>query len=173
MIRTAVLTVSDSASIGEREDRSGPALCEHAAQFGWKIAVTKIVRDDFGEIGAAVSDWCDSGEIDLILCTGGTGVAPRDVTPEALHALAAREVPGYGELMRAEGRKSTKFASLSRGGAYTRAAALILALPGSPRGAVESLQAVADLIPHTVNLLQGHTEHEPKPAPDAQHHRKG
>ena len=97
------------------------------------------------------------------ITTGGTCVAARDVTPEAVRAIADREVPGIGEVMRAEGRKSTKFAPLSRSGGYTRASMLILTLPGSVRGAVDSLNAVADLVPHVVDLLQGRTEHVQKP----------
>lgn len=160
MIRVAILTVSDSASAGTREDASGPALAEQARQNGWQIAQTKLVKDDMTEIAQAVAGWADSGDADLILCTGGTGLALRDVTPEAVRSVAAREVPGFGEVMRAEGRKSTKFSALSRSAAFTRGAALILALPGSPRGAVESLKAVMDLIPHAVNLLHGQTSHE-------------
>jgi molybdenum cofactor synthesis domain-containing protein len=160
MIRTAILTVSDSAVAGTREDVSGPALAEAVRQNGWRIAVTKVVRDETHEIAHEAAAWADSGDVDLILCTGGTGIAPRDVTPEAIRSIAAREVPGFGELMRAEGRKSTKFSALSRSGAFTRGAVLILALPGSPRGAVDSLNAIVDLIPHAVNLLHGQTRHE-------------
>ena len=172
MIRAAILTVSDSAAAGTREDRSGPALAERAKEYGWTIAYNKVVMDEIAQIAPTLATWADAGEIDVILCTGGTGMSPRDVTPEAVRSLAAREVPGFGEVMRAEGRKSTKFATLSRGGAFTRGATLILALPGSPRGAVESLQAVADLIPHAINLLHGLTEHETKPRPADGHHKR-
>jgi molybdopterin adenylyltransferase len=164
MIRVAVITVSDSAVGGTREDRSGPALEARARELGWQIAYTKLVPDEMQAIAAAVSALADSGEVDVILSTGGTGVAPRDVTPDAVRSIATREVPGFGELMRAEGRRSTPFASLSRGGAFTRGAALIVTLPGSPRGAVESLEAVMGLIPHAVNLLHGRTEHHAKPS---------
>jgi molybdenum cofactor synthesis domain-containing protein len=160
MIRAAILTISDSAVAGTREDRSGPALSECVRQNGWTIADTKVVRDEVDQIALEIAAWADSGNVDVILCTGGTGLAPRDVTPEAVHSIAAREVPGFGEVMRAEGRKSARFAALSRSGAFTRGASLILALPGSPRGAVESLSAVVDLIPHAVNLLHGETSHE-------------
>ena len=160
MIRAAILTVSDSAVAGTRQDRSGPALEECARQNGWTIAGRKVVSDEISQIVPEICTWADSGMIDVILCTGGTGLAPRDVTPEAVRSVAARDVPGFGEVMRAEGRKSAKFAPLSRSGAYTRGATLILALPGSPRGAVESLNAVVDLIPHAVNLLHGETSHE-------------
>ncbi|MBV8845120.1 MAG: MogA/MoaB family molybdenum cofactor biosynthesis protein [Bryobacterales bacterium] len=160
MIRVAILTVSDSAFAGTREDASGPALADRVRQNGWQIAQTKLVKDEAADIAQAVTRWADSGDADVILCAGGTGLAPRDVTPDALRSVAAREVPGFGEVMRAEGRKSTKFSPLSRSGAFTRGSALIVALPGSPRGAVESLNAVADLIPHAVNLLHGHSSHE-------------
>jgi len=163
MIRVAVITVSDSAVAGTREDRSGPALVERVAQLGWQTAGTKLVIDEVGEIAAAMTELADSGEIDVILSTGGTGLSPRDVTPEAARSVASKEAPGFGEIMRAKGRNSTPMASLSRGGAYTRGAALIVILPGSPRGAVESLEAVMDLIPHAVNLLHGRTEHNAKP----------
>jgi molybdopterin adenylyltransferase len=166
MIRVAVLTVSDSAVAGTREDRSGPALVERISklggQLGWQIAKTKLVRDEVGEIAAAMAELADSGEVDVVLSTGGTGLALRDVTPEAAKSVAGREAPGFGEIMRAKGRNSTPMASLSRSGAYTRGAALIVTLPGSPRGAVESLEAVMDLIPHAVNLLHGRTEHDAK-----------
>jgi molybdopterin adenylyltransferase len=159
MIRVAVLTVSDSAVAGTREDRSGPALEERVLALGWMGTAKKLVRDEVYEISAEISALAHSGEIDVILSTGGTGISARDVTPEAVQAVAPREVPGFGEIMRAEGRKSTAFAALSRSGAYTLGEVLIVTLPGSPRGALESLNAVADLIPHAVNLLHGRTEH--------------
>ena len=169
MIRAAILTISDSVAAGVREDGSGAALAGLAADIGWTIANTKVVADEIEQIAEAVVKWADSKQIDVILCTGGTGLAPRDVTPEALRTIAPREAAGFGELMRAEGRKSTRFAALSRSGAFTRGETLILALPGSPRGAVESLNAVADLIPHAVNLLHGQTQHESKPSLQREH----
>jgi len=159
MIRASIITISDSAVAGTRADRSGPALEARALELGYQIASRKLVPDEANQIAALVSELADSGQTDLILCTGGTGLAPRDVTPEAIRPIADREVPGFGELMRAEGRKSTPYAALSRSTAFTRKAALILTFPGSPRGAVESLDAVSALIPHAVNLLQGRTEH--------------
>jgi molybdopterin adenylyltransferase len=167
MIRVAVLTVSDSAAAGTREDRSGPALEERVLGLGWKVAVKKLVRDEVYEISAGLSDLAHSGEVDVILSTGGTGIALRDMTPEAVRAVAPREIPGFGEVMRAEGRKSTAFAALSRSGAYTLGEVLIVTLPGSPRGAIESFNAVADLIPHAVNLLHGQTEHRSETKPEA------
>ena len=116
MIRVAVLTISDSAAAGTREDRSGPALEERVLALGWKVSVKKLVRDEVFEISAAFSDLVHSGENDVILSTGGTGISLRDVTPEAVHAVAPREIQGFGEVMRAEGRKSTAFAALSRSG---------------------------------------------------------
>lgn len=159
MIRVAILTVSDSAVAGTREDRSGPALWTRAEEMGWKVVETLVAPDDVPEISAALTRLADSGEIDVVLTTGGTGVAPRDVTPEATRAVASREIPGIGELMRSEGRKSARFAPLSRGGALTRGSTVIVNLPGSPRGALDSLNAVADLIPHVVDLLHGRTSH--------------
>lgn len=159
MIRVGIVTVSDSAVAGTREDVSGPALEERAAELGWAIAERRIVRDEVDEIVAALTSMADSRECDVILATGGTGIAPRDVTPEAVRAVAERDLPGFGEVMREEGRKSTKFAPLSRSGAHTRGATLIVTLPGSPRGAVESFNAVAEMIPHAVKLLHGQTNH--------------
>ncbi len=164
MIRVAILTISDSAAEGTREDRSGPALAERARQFGWQVAQTRLVRDELHQIAEAMAGLAQSEQVDVILSTGGTGLAPRDVTPEAARSIADREAPGFGEVMRAKGRASTPMAALSRSGGYTRGSVLILTFPGSPRGAVESLEAVADLIPHAVNLLHGKTEHHAQPS---------
>ncbi len=158
-IQVAIVTISDSAVAGTREDRSGPALEQRVAELGWTVAQRALVPDDRTLIARTVVNFC---HFDVILTTGGTGLAPRDVTPEAIKLVADREVPGFGELMRAEGLKSTRFAPLSRGGAVTRGTALIVMLPGSPRGAVESLNAVIGLIPHAVDLLHGRTEHKEK-----------
>lgn len=159
MIQVAIVTVSDSAAVGTREDLSGPALEQRAVELGWTVAQRTLVPDERTLIAKTVANLC---VFDVILTTGGTGLAPRDVTPEAIKMIAEREVPGFGELMRSEGLKSTRFAPISRGGAVTRGSALIVMLPGSPRGAVESLNAVSDLIPHVVDLLHGRTEHKEK-----------
>lgn len=164
MIRAAIVTISDGVVAGTREDRSGAALIAAIEQMGWLAAKTLVLPDVAAAISAALSELADSGAIDIAITTGGTGIAPRDVTPEAVRAIADREIPGLGEVMRSEGRKSTKFAPLSRGGGYTRGRMLILCLPGSPRGAVDSLNAVVDLAPHVIDLLNGRTEHDQKPA---------
>ena len=160
MIRTAILTISDSAVAGTREDRSGPALAIKAAELGWTVSEKRVLPDEEEQIADALKSMADSGAVEVILTTGGTGLATRDVTPEATRRVADREVPGFGELMRAEGLKVTHFAPLSRGGAACRGEVLIVNLPGSPRGALESLVAVAHLIPHAVDLLHGRTEHK-------------
>jgi molybdenum cofactor synthesis domain-containing protein len=159
MIRAAVLTVSDSASAGKRQDVSGPELRRRCERLGWTVVFEDVVSDDAALIAAKLSDWTDAGEVELILTTGGTGIAKRDVTPEATRAVLERELPGFGEVMRSEGRKNTRFAALSRATAGTRGRTLIVNVPGSPKGAVESFEAVADLIPHALDLLRGQTSH--------------
>ena len=166
IIQVAIVTISDSAVAGTREDLSGPALEQREAELGWTIAQRALVPDDRSLIAKTVANLC---HFDVILTTGGTGLAPRDVTPEAVKLIADRDVPGFGELMRSEGLKSTRFAPLSRGGAVTRGSALIVMLPGSPRGAVDSLNAVSSLIPHVVDLLHGRTEHKEKLDTSSQH----
>ena len=166
MIRVAIVTVSDSVVAGTREDRSGPALRERVAALGWEATEARLVADDRERISELIETM---DAVDVILTTGGTGLAPRDVTPEATRAVTDREIPGFGEVMRSEGRKSTPLAALSRGGAFSRGAVLIVNLPGSPRGAVESLDAVAGLIPHVVDLLHNRTEHGEKLSVPKQH----
>lgn len=160
MIRVAILTVSDSVVKGTREDLSGRALQTRAEALGWAVTASGVVPDETDQIAAQLEGWAESGEFDVLLSTGGTGIALRDVTPEAVRRVIDREIPGIGERMRAEGLKATRLAPLSRSLAGTRGKVLIMAMPGSPNGAVESLDAVAHLVPHMVDLLQGKTEHK-------------
>lgn len=163
MIGVAIVTVSDSSAQGTREDRSGPALRDQAAKLGWTVSAQEVVPDEAARIADVLKRLADSGSVAVILTTGGTGVALRDVTPEATRAVIDREIPGLGELMRAEGRKFTPKAALSRSLAGTRGRTLIVNLPGSPKGAVQSLDAIAGLVPHIVDLLEGRTSHPDMP----------
>lgn len=153
MIRFGILTLSDRSSRGEREDASGPALAAQIRAQGWSVIKQQILPDEETAIRAALADWADSGEVDIILTTGSTGFAPRDVAPEATRAVIQREAPGLAEVMRAESLKKTPHAMLSRAIAGIRRRTLILNLPGSPKGAVENLQAVMAVLPHAVQLL--------------------
>lgn len=153
MTCAAVLTISDSVSAGTRADRSGPAVRERLEQLGWSVAVLEVVPDEVERISARLATLADGSQVSAIFTTGGTGVAQRDVTPEATRSVIEREIPGIGELMRSAGRSSTPLAALSRGLAGIRGRILIVNLPGSPRGAVESLDAIADVVPHVIELL--------------------
>jgi molybdenum cofactor synthesis domain-containing protein len=159
MIQAAVLTISDSASNGARADRSGPAVRDRLEQLGWKVTVMEVIPDEAPQISRRLATLADGGQVSAIFTTGGTGVAARDVTPEATRPVLDREIPGFGEVMRARGRESTPLAALSRSLAGTRGQVLIVNLPGSPRGAVESLNAIVELVPHVLDLLRGQTEH--------------
>lgn len=154
-MRVAVLTISDSASRGEREDLSGPAVVSFCRGLGWEITVTLRLADDETDIRGQLRELADSGRVDLILTTGGTGIGPRDNTPEATQAVAERVIPGIAEEMRRKGLDKTPTALLSRGIAASRARTIILNLPGSPKGASESLEAVAHLLPHAIQVLHG------------------
>ena len=160
MIHVVIVTVSDSAVAGSRADKSGPALRERIEALGWAVVAQELVPDEREQIAAVLRRHSDSLEARVILTTGGTGVALRDITPEATRDVIEREVPGLGELMRAEGRKSTPFASLSRAVAGLRGRSLIVNLPGSPKGALESLESILKLVPHIVDLLEGRTSHD-------------
>jgi molybdenum cofactor synthesis domain-containing protein len=159
MMTAAVVTVSDGASLGTRVDTSGPAVAARLEGAGFTVVERKIVPDERGEIAAGLRAIADPGSARVIFTTGGTGIALRDVTPEATRDVIDRELPGFGEVMRSRGLEKTRFAPLSRALAGTRGAVLIVNLPGSPRGAVESLDAILELVPHVLDLLGGHTEH--------------
>jgi molybdopterin adenylyltransferase len=159
MINAAVITISDSVSAGTRTDLSGPAVRERLEQLGWRVAVMEVIPDVVSEISDRLATLSDGGQLSAIFTTGGTGVASRDLTPEATRAILDREIPGFGELMRARGREATPLASLSRSLGGTRGKVLIINLPGSPKGAVESLDAIVELVPHVLDLLRGRTEH--------------
>ena len=154
-MRVAIVTVSDSTSQGLRPDRSGPALRERSQQLGWQVASALVVADETFVIQARLIELADSHLVDLILTTGGTGVGPRDITPESTVAVCEKIIPGLGELMREKGRQVTPRAALSRAIVGVRGRVVIVNLPGSPKGAVESLDAVAELLPHAVEVLHG------------------
>jgi molybdopterin adenylyltransferase len=153
MIKAVVITVSDSASRGEREDLSGPAVVSELQSLKADVVATEIVPDDRAQLAARLRYYADEGLANLIVTTGGTGLAPRDVTPEATRDVIEREAPGLAELMRAESLKITPLASLSRSVCGARRRTLIINLPGSVRGARENLAAIIRTLPHAVSLL--------------------
>ena len=152
-IQTGIITISDRASKGLYDDLGGPALKAAAEGYRWKVLAESLVADEASEIQRAIREQISKG-CQLILTTGGTGVALRDVTPEAVRAIATRELPGFGEVMRAESMKITKSAILSRNLAVVVDKSLVICLPGKPSGAVECLGFVVGAIPHCVEVLQ-------------------
>lgn len=152
-IRFGILTLSDRSARGERADSSGPALANLIQAEGWSVARQALLPDEESAIRELLISWADSGELDVILTTGGTGFSPRDVTPEATRAIIEREAPGLAEAMRAASLKITPHAMLSRVVTGIRRKTLIVNLPGSPKGAVENLQVITPVLPHAVQLL--------------------
>lgn len=158
-VRVGILTVSDAGSRGDREDTSGPAIAELLDPLGAKIVEKAIVPDEVDQIQDILRRWLDAGVVTLIVTTGGTGLGPRDVTPEATRPLIEREIPGLAEVMRADGLRQTPMAALSRGLAGATGSTLILNLPGSERGVRENLAAVLPVLAHALELLGGQTKH--------------
>jgi molybdopterin adenylyltransferase len=158
MITVGIITVSDRASRGEYEDESGPALARFCQKRGWQIVEQAIVPDEVKVIQRRTTKF--SGQCHLVLLTGGTGIVKRDVTPEAIRGIATKELPGFGEVIRAKSFERLPQAILSRSLAVIIGNSMVICLPGNPKGAVECLHIVADAIPHAVELLAGNSAHK-------------
>lgn len=154
-MKAGILTLSDKGARGERTDLSGPALMEWLRARDVETSAYEMIPDELVLISEKLAEWADGGTLDLILTTGGTGVSPRDVTPEATVKILERQIPGLGELMRLRSLSKTPSAALSRAVAGIRGRTLIINLPGSPKGAVENIEAVWDAVPHAVAKIQG------------------
>ena len=157
MISVGIITVSDRAFRGGYEDKSGPALKQFCEKLGWSVTTQAIVPDEEALIGDKTLELAKA--CSLVLLSGGTGIAERDVTPEAIREIAMKELPGFGEVMRAKSFERFPHAILSRSLAAVVGKSLVICLPGSPKGAVECLEYVADAIPHAIELLHGETKH--------------
>ena len=161
-LKLGILTLSDSCSRGERIDTSGPAIADLLSPFSPEIVEKAIIPDDLAIIKSTLLDWTRSGQLNLIITTGGTGVGPRDVTPEATRAVIDKEIPGLAELMRLEGLKHTPMAVIGRGIAGIAGDSLIVNLPGSERSVRENLKVILPVLGHILDLVSGETEHPPR-----------
>jgi molybdenum cofactor synthesis domain-containing protein len=160
-MRIAILTISDACARGERQDASGEVIAAWVAGRNATLAARALVADETVDIVRTIIAWCDKDEADLVITTGGTGLAPRDVTPEATRAIIEREAPGIAEELRRHGMTSTKYSMISRGLAGVRNKTLIINLPGSPKGVEDGLKVIEQIADHAVKLIRGeHTSHE-------------
>jgi molybdopterin adenylyltransferase len=159
-MRAVVITVSDGCARGLREDLSGAALVELLQESGAELVAKEVMADDLEPLSEKLRTFAERADVNLIITTGGTGFGPSDNTPEATRAVLEREAPGLSEAMRMETRKNTPMAMISRGVCGTRAGALIINLPGSPKAVRESFQVIKPVLSHVINLLEGRTEHD-------------